>query len=343
MAFHLSLEETVDDDKQNDDSNNVEIFGNVCIKTIPQYDVYTKQKDFNSSNHPFMTLNDDIKQIEKEKLSDDEYYKLLNKTKYSNYAQLISKNNDRFSISFNQEQIEILYKANEEGVSCGGIPKQYENEMESIIEFIKTELKKERKEEKDDNNNNADYFIRLDNCSPKDTIFGFGPFNIDSIKFAVSSLCASQRCHVILKRNMKIKSQKLLLWFIKWREDINDNDEFRCFVHNKSLTAISQYKWMQIIPKWSKQENHKILVEMVPQIQSLIDNLCKSLEDLTEFALDIHLAFKDKETDNKPQVEIIELNSFGVQMACGSALFHWIRDFKQLYGFNDKVEIRIVR
>lgn len=330
MEFKLSLETTEqDEDQSNDDSkDNVEIFGNVLLRKVPQYDVYTKQKDFNSSNHPFMSLNEEIKQIEKEKLSDDEYYKLLDKTKYSNYAKLISKDNDRFSILLNQQQIEILFKANEKGIKCGGIPEEYDKEIKLIIEYIKQELIKEKKD-------NNDYFVRLDNCSPKDTIFGFGPFNIDSIKFMISSLCASQRCHVIFKRNIKIKSQQLLLWFVEWRKDINIDNEFRCFVYNKSLTAISQYKWMQLIPKWSKQDNIKILIEMVPKIQAIIDNLCKSLE-LTQFTLDIHLKA------DKAEIEIIELNSFGVQMACGSGLFHWIRDFKQLYGMNDKIEIRIV-
>jgi len=41
-------------------------------------------------------------------------------------------------------------------------------------------------------------------------------------------------------------------------------------------------------------------------------------------------------------VKIIELNSFGLQMAAGSCLFNWITDYDQLYGKNQNIEIRIV-
>ena len=337
MAFQLSLES---EDEEEDKNQSIEEFGNICIRGIAQNDVYTKQKQFNSSNHPYMSLNDEIKQIEKEQLSIDAYYKILDKTKYSNYAHLISKNNDRFSIELDQDQVEMLYKASQEGIKCGGIPDKFKKEMNDIIEYIKTKLKLKTCEEKKQDMMivNKDYFVRLDNCSPKDTIYGYGPFNIDSIKFLVSSLCASQRCHIIFKRNTEIKS-KIFLWFIEWRKDINIDNEFRCFCYNKKLTAISQYKWMQSIPKWSEKTNYKMLCDIVPKIKSLMDKLYESL-DIDQFTLDIHLTFKH---DEKLEIEIIELNSFGVQMACGSGLFHWINDFKQLYGFNDdKIEIRIV-
>lgn len=47
-------------------------------------------------------------------------------------------------------------------------------------------------------------------------------------------------------------------------------------------------------------------------------------------------------------VELIELNSYGAQMAAGSCLFHWITDYDQLYGVcnasgRSEVEFRVVR
>jgi hypothetical protein len=33
-------------------------------------------------------------------------------------------------------------------------------------------------------------------------------------------------------------------------------------------------------------------------------------------------------------VELIELNSYGAQMAAGSCLFHWLKDYDQLYGLS---------
>lgn len=42
------------------------------------------------------------------------------------------------------------------------------------------------------------------------------------------------------------------------------------------------------------------------------------------------------------EVQLVELNPFGATTGCGSALFHWIRDAKMLYGLEkEDVEIRV--
>ena len=42
-------------------------------------------------------------------------------------------------------------------------------------------------------------------------------------------------------------------------------------------------------------------------------------------------------------VQLIEFNAFGAQMASGSALFHWLRDYNVLYGMNgdNYIEVRV--
>jgi hypothetical protein len=38
---------------------------------------------------------------------------------------------------------------------------------------------------------------------------------------------------------------------------------------------------------------------------------------------------------------LVEINPFGAMSGCGSCLYHWIKDARLLYGWEDKVEFRI--
>ena len=111
---------------------------------------------------------------------------------------------------------------------------------------------------------------------------------------------------------------------------------------------MSQYKWFGCCEFWKNiniKENGNIqvnlLIEMIGKIERLIDIIVNKMNNLNDFTLDVCVNInKDKSSLNS--VNIIELNSFGVQMSCGSCLFHWINDFKQLYGFNKTIQLRCV-
>lgn len=40
-------------------------------------------------------------------------------------------------------------------------------------------------------------------------------------------------------------------------------------------------------------------------------------------------------------VQLVEVNPFGAMSGCGACLFHWVRDARQMYGFEEEVEFRI--
>lgn len=58
------------------------------------------------------------------------------------------------------------------------------------------------------------------------------------------------------------------------------------------------------------------------------------------FTFDILAKGKDI-TDKVEEVQLVELNSFGPNSCCGSALFHWVKDWSILRGA-EEAEMRIL-
>jgi hypothetical protein len=96
---------------------------------------------------------------------------------------------------------------------------------------------------------------------------------------------------------------------------------------------------------WSERAHE--LPTIAHNTSTLVGTIQKTNEDLgldlpSEFCLDVFC---------RPDlsVELIELNSYGAQMAAGSCLFHWLKDYDQLYGLSTtegekrEVEVRVVR
>lgn len=184
----------------------------------------------------------------------------------------------------------------------------------------------------------GNYFCRLDQCSPKDSINGRKP--ITSRKELLDALITSIRCareyqHLTTK-NSAVGA--LYIYLLPWREDWHQDSaiEYRVFCYHSRVTAISQYHWPkdQGIKKYP--ENH--LKEMALQIVIFCEEeIVPFLSDKTDnnWVIDVMV------TDNE-KVELVEVNTFGAELAAGSALFSWIPDRNVLYSNGDKVEFRYV-
>jgi hypothetical protein len=92
-------------------------------------------------------------------------------------------------------------------------------------------------------------------------------------------------------------------------------EEFRLFVCNKSLTAISQQNYTQ---KLNVDKN--VLERYVSIICDFYDKqIVNKIEHVDDYTIDI--AITEKGTPY-----FIEINSFGKEYVAGSSLFHWIND-----------------
>ena len=111
---------------------------------------------------------------------------------------------------------------------------------------------------------------------------------------------------------------------------MNTHDEFRVFIYNNNITAISTY--------CSEFTNYTLLSdEELTNISNMIYDFHKSLKiqfETKSYTMDIFL-------NSNQQIELIEFNSFGFWLSAGSCLFDWIDDYNILYGTGDTIVFRL--
>lgn len=161
-------------------------------------------------------------------------------------------------------------------------------------------------------------FIRLSGTSGKNS-FELAP--IQSIQDIFTFLR--------LNKNVRFELQKpkeTCLILMPWRKEIEPKYEFRIFVHERRLTAVSQQDWFE-------------LFEYDDDDLCLFKEAFDSIEFISQLPYNSFVA--DVWVDRKMQcVNLIECNPFGAHSASGSALFNWDKDFDQLHGKTNFVEFR---
>jgi hypothetical protein len=207
--------------------------------------------------------------------------------------------------------------------------KLYSEELDQYIlhnesEFIKDYLDKN------------DIFIRGETVSLKEGIYGIRPYK--SLKQIIESICTSSRGHSILdNRDNKQNTNKIIkLYLLKWI-DIIEFQEFRVFVKNKKITAISQqnlYKINTILEKLSEKEINIVVNKWIQIIIKYFEsNIVNKIVHISDYCIDMAIL-----KDDKPY--FIEINCFGAEYPSGSALFEWISDFDILNGKKSEIYFR---
>jgi len=193
------------------------------------------------------------------------------------------------------------------------------------------------------------YFVRTDACSAKDA----GLKSVSNGREAVAYVTCSKRCLMGLQAKVKDGEGTSLL-FSPWDEAIDIFWEFRVFVYQGRITAISQvlikhkspntthhspsffwvlkYSWFDDAG-WRSRESK--IADVIASIIRLYNRL-KDVLSWQDCVMDAHI---NKDTY---EAELIEFNPFGAHLSSGSALFHWIKDHDILYGNTEGIEIRFV-
>lgn len=129
--------------------------------------------------------------------------------------------------------------------------------------------------------------------------------------------------HTPIKDDIKELKYYLLPWIT-----IDDDKEFRMFVCNNRITAISQqhiYKVNKLLKKLSEEEMKSIIDNWIVTINDYFNEIIKQkITHVDNYVIDLAILENN-------EVYFIEINSFGKEYASGSALFHWILDEDKLY------------
>uniref|UniRef100_A0A6C0EAT9 ATP-grasp domain-containing protein n=1 Tax=viral metagenome TaxID=1070528 RepID=A0A6C0EAT9_9ZZZZ len=158
-------------------------------------------------------------------------------------------------------------------------------------------------------------FVRSDSASLKYGIHKNKKYT--DIKDIIESIITAPRTHSPLNK------YDLKLYIVPW---VDIKYEFRVFVHNKKITAISP----QHIKTCCYEDRMMLKIANI-----IVDNYETDIKDKFDFDICYDIGITQ---DYKPY--FIEANPFGKKYSSGSAIFHWIRDEDILYGKLDKIYIR---
>lgn len=165
-----------------------------------------------------------------------------------------------------------------------------------------------------------------------------------SAKEAMNLLVTSQRIFADLNMYLKLSEQNegsfdLSLVIRAWEPRIDGKNEFRCFVYNNNMVAISQYNYYF---KHTIFQDEEYVLKVKRQMYEYFNSKVKEkLFYLKNYVLDLCIFPSSNET------VIIELNPY--ENTTGPSLFNWKNDEVLLFNKNNNedqltnVEIRVVK
>ena len=162
------------------------------------------------------------------------------------------------------------------------------------------------------------YFVKLSTVSGKDTIdteefIGWDSNNIAIRKLIIKSVAQLSAYLLESERIAEHIANSTYLVFREWI-DFKSEEEFRCFIYQRKLVAISQYDYIADLPV-DMQQPYLII--------KTIGNFVNQVIGLIPFEntiLDVAVRFSDL------RVYFIEFNSFGINSDTDAGLYDWVHD-----------------
>jgi hypothetical protein len=212
-----------------------------------------------------------------------------------------------------------LKEASYIGSFTGNIPNSYEEEINVLSEELNNKYGNDYLQ--------TGYFVRTETVSLKSGVHGCKAYK--TMKDIIESSVTSRHDHTPINE----RTTELCYYLLPWLSNVDDNKEFRVFVKNGKVLAISQQHLYQsnsylqdpttrdsIVANWCKiivDYIHSVVVPRIDHINSYVMDIC--LLDCEEITPLIH------DQDNlQLQPYFIEINPYGKNYGSGSSLFNWI-------------------
>ena len=207
--------------------------------------------------------------------------------------------------------------------------------VSTVCDKLSEEIKKHGKE-------NMELFCRINECSMKRNIHGsVVPFT--SPLMIIRYMLEDHRVYRWLSNNRDIETTRLVL--SDFDNTVNIENEYRVFVRNGKVTGISPYRWYRYAVKFTEESAIRFAKNIVYFVEVLVLSALA-----TNKTNNISIFDKEKQTfvidmisdniDDVDSLSMIEINKFGGETGCGSALFNWKKDEKELYNETGDVYIR---
>ena len=141
------------------------------------------------------------------------------------------------------------------------------------------------------------------------------------------------------KNNIKIYDWNNNIIIRQWHDGLDPSNEFRCFVYQSSLTAISQYIFYCKYHHLQERETiQQIKITIHQYWQEKIQPLLNPFpERYSNYVIDIGLI--ENHLTHQYDCIVIEMNPF--DFTTNPSLFKWTTDYQQLTGQGNELEIRV--
>jgi len=275
------------------------------IEKINVDDVYYYGKDkYNSNNHWKSTCD-----------TPEDYIQVLEKTETKHWIDKFH----RYYTILNIDKSDLAWMKDAVNISSitSKISGVHKDEIERAIQKYEKHIGHLFK-------HGEKYFVRSDTVSLKEGIHGVGPYT--NVKMIIESLVSCKTGH----SPVEVYTEDVKLYLMKWQENLVFHKEFRVFVQNRRITAISQqhlYTVNNILAPLSEEDREKLINEWITTINTYFEDVIKDkITVLDSYVMDIAIL------DHTNEAYFIEINAFGKDYSSGSSLFHWIIDDIKLMG-----------
>jgi hypothetical protein len=180
------------------------------------------------------------------------------------------------------------------------------------------------------------YFVKTCQNSLKSGMHGVGPYT--NMRMILESMCTTTHFHSAIESK---------LFLLPWKKQLINDFEFRIFVYQGKITAISQQHWgkRNITLRGMRDEDiHSLASNIVLHFEKKIKPKVNSLAEsfVMDFAYLGTLNMGEMSTSlKKLEPYFIEMNPWGKEYGAGSALFHWLIDEDILYSDGKQIEFRL--
>lgn len=307
----------------------------ICDITVPNTDrtliiefvnvnVVNELKDdrFNSNNHWNYTIDSSNSLIKIDNhIKPDNYNDIMKKTQTNMWIDKFHKN--YYVINIDPKYYDWLKKISQLGFHINyRISNLYKEDLKDLANEYKDCLVEGKK-----------YFVRTENVSLKTGIHGPGPYQ-DMLSILESTITCDIS-HTPLSFIKNHFNNILKYYLLEWK-DIDPMKEFRVFIKDRKIIAISQqhlYETNTLLNSMNTKEIIETITKWTNIILDYTNNVVLTkIDHIDSFTMDICLL-------DKPY--FIEINSYGYNLSAGSSLFHWIHDQRVFMENHNNIYFRV--
>lgn len=162
------------------------------------------------------------------------------------------------------------------------------------------------------------FFVRVSNCSVKDADDG-NQKPLYTLYSALLKIISSKRAvHSFLDLQTSNDTIDHKIFFFPYFTGLDKLSEWRCFIYQGSVVAMSQTRFYQNHHSGVKDS---ALRQMVRQARRLWEDIRPAVR-FDSTILDLYADVRESDFE----VKLIEMNPWGAHLGTGSLLFHWIDD-----------------